>query len=729
MPQQVRLGYALAVAFAVSLLAVACGGSSVSSQPASEDAGFGMTKDASTDARFFDATASGKEAGACNVATCPVGCCDANGRCQTGDRPGACGSSAQACQDCIASGFQACDAARRACNSPVIACGAANCRGCCQKDLCYPGIDSTACGTGGQACQSCGANGLACVGQQCVKPCGAGTCDGCCAANQCLAGNVQTACGQHGGACADCTALAAACVSDAGTGGACKAAPACNATLCPAGCCDANGVCQPGTASGACGPAGAPCTACPTGRSCIGGACVLDCNAATCPTGCCLPAQLGSAATCLPGNLDDECGTGGAVCQSCSYSSPMGQCSNQACVIPPGCDCPNGCCDKSGVCQPGNSNAQCGFGDINCEDCPLVGMQCFNQQCSAPLDAGVCNGDNCPSGCCDGAGVCQPGLTNSVCGNFGTNCEDCHMSGATCSNHQCVVPDGAPACDPRTCNGCCDQAGNCLNGADIGDTHCGSNGNRCVDCTRALAGGTCAFFGACVGADGDTLCGQSCQGCCDAQGTCHDGFSDIACGQQGSSCQNCTKLSPASTCDMSVSPRVCTSQQTQCPAAYPGCPAALRETMPAVSQNVCGAVDLENAASACSVGANTMSCVMFFELEANANVACSDCLQAFDVDFVTQAGIRACVASYVSAACNHTSACLVDCLTESCYQCLDADSSATCQTLAATGSCSMFADPCITQALDGPAALCNPTTYQGNFGAWLKAVGAKYCGP
>jgi hypothetical protein len=182
MPQEVRLGYALTVAFAVSLLGVACGGSSVSpSQPASEDAGLGAMKDANTDARFFDATASGPDA--------------------TASRPEA-----------------------------GAACGAANCRGCCQQDLCYTGIDSDACGTGGQACQSCGANGLACVGQQCVKPCGAGTFDGCCAANQCLAGNVQTACGQHGGPCADCTVLAAECVSDAGTGGACKAAPTCNAT-------------------------------------------------------------------------------------------------------------------------------------------------------------------------------------------------------------------------------------------------------------------------------------------------------------------------------------------------------------------------------------------------------------------------------------------------------------------------------------------------------------------
>jgi hypothetical protein len=38
------------------------------------------------------------------------------------------------------------------------------------------------------------------------------------------------------------------------------------------------------------------------------------------------------------------------------------------------------------------------------------------------------------------------------------------------------------------------------------------------------------------------------------------------------------------------------------------------------------------------------------------------------------------------------------------------------------------ADVCVTTALNGAGAVCNPATYAQNYSAWFQAVGATYCG-
>ena len=168
----------------------------------------------------------------------------------------------------------------------------------------------------------------------------------------------------------------------------------------------------------------------------------------------------------------------------------------------------------------------------------------------------------------------------------------------------------------------------------------------------------------------------------------------------------------------------------QCPAPYPSCPAGLQQRAP-TRQSVCSAIELQNAGAACSKGASTTPCGAFFGFESTANPACAACLQPFDVDFAAQSGVRTCVAPFVDAACNHNSACLVDCMTQSCFDCLDAASASQCQTQVLSGTCASYdqADQCVTQALRGAAAVCSPATYQGAFGGWLQAVGATYCGP
>ena len=534
--------------------------------------------------------------------------------------------------------------------------------------------------------------------------------------------------------------------------------PECDSATCPGGCCDADGICQPGVSAIACGGNGTACESCPVGSECgscpPGYSCPAErfcgCTPQSCPTGCCAGGPFGAfGGTCQAGTVDSQCGSGGTRCEDCTQPSTaclncpqsnsmaqglMGQasvasgsCSNQQCVFPPVSTCLDGCVDALGQCQPGASNTACGNGGQACEDCTASGIGCFRQQCVDLGDAGVCNAQSCPTGCCDYAtGQCRQGITGTACGRSGADCQDCVLRGQICSNQQtCTAPNGGLGCGAFNCNGCCDGNANCV--PVNSDTQCGFAGSRCVDCTGL--GDRCAS-GACTAADGGVACVQSCTGCCDVSGNCQLGAIDAECGQVGSACQDCTSLNPPSTCDLSVSPRTCASQQTTCPAPYPGCPLALQTPSP-VRQMVCSPNDLQNAAAACTGGAHTLPCLTYLTFD-----LCGFCLAQFDYDFVTQVGISACVAPYLDATCNHNSACSADCVVQSCDACLDpaanagARASTTgCDTQVQAGACAAYfqADQCVTQALDGPAAVCNPATYQNNFGAWLQGVGTQYC--
>lgn len=456
------------------------------------------------------------------------------------------------------------------------------------------------------------------------------------------------------------------------------------------------------------------------------------CGADTCATGCCDTDGI-----CQPGTTIDQCGSGSAACQSCLLQGRGGGnpvCANQQCGTPAPCACATGCCDALGACQPGSSNTQCGLG-VACSDCTASGLECFDQTCvfvaadaAGPL--GLCNAQSCPSGCCDFQGTCQQGLADLACGNSGAECVDCGGVGEVCSNQECAYPSASAAC-ARTCAGCCDPLGNCAVGTS--DTTCGREGELCADCSTV--GAQCQY-NACFAPDGGSTCFDTCDGCCDALGNCQFGLLDTQCGTAGpgSACQDCTRLTPPSTCDVGAG--VCASQQTACPAAYTGCPAALTDEAP-VRQHVCSMDDLQNVAAACAGGVESAACLQFQFAEAPA---CLGCLQIFAFPIpafggsnlvVTEAysmlaAIRLCAAPFVDAACNHNSACLADCLAQACSGCL---SSAACETQAQSGTCAAFSatDQCITVALAGPAALCNPATYQGNFGAWLQAVGTQYC--
>ncbi len=316
-------------------------------------------------------------------------------------------------------------------------------------------------------------------------------------------------------------------------------------------------------------------------------------------------------------------------------------------------------------------------------------------------------------------------MTGVDCGGFGTNCQNCLAVDRVCANQECVDgPDAGPSCNANNCGGCCDDRGDCLGGLDA--PQCGAGGRACVDCTAA---GNQCVLGVCAMADGGEPCSQACAGCCDANGLCQPGFTDTQCGQIGSACLDCTRLEPASICDVNILPKTCVSLQTECPGIYPSCPAALQEPAP-TKQSVCSTSDLQNAAAGCAGGPDTAGCNAFFNFEATSNPACVNCLQAFSYDFVDGTGIRLCVEPFVDAACNHNSACVLECVREACYDCPDTPSTILCATQVQSAACAPYyeADVCVTTALNGAGAVCNPATYAQNYSAWFQAVGATYCG-
>ncbi|MGA7120879.1 MAG: hypothetical protein WBY94_12320 [Polyangiaceae bacterium] len=499
----------------------------------------------------------------------------------------------------------------------------------------------------------------------------------------------------------------------------------CNFSNCPLGCCDTSGHCQSGSPS-FCGTGGSACATCPSGTECLyNEECV--CTANSCPSGCCAaqPGRLAQLAPdagpfCVAGTSDTSCGLAGADCADCTGQGQGASCVGQKCVSLPWCTCTSGCCDPQGHCHPGSLDTQCGGSNNSgsyCVDCTTSGWVCSQQMCTPP-PATACNATTCPTGCCDQNDQCQPGASSLACGSAGANCQVC-LPGGVCDNQECVTADGGALCNGNNCHGCCDATGVCRSGGDV--TACGVNGILCADCTHV--GGQCSY-GLCAGFDAASSCMEFCIGCCDTSGVCHPGTTDTQCGFQA--CADCTATNPPSTCNVNAAPRACAS--LQCPLPYPSCPAPLQEQIP-VRQMVCSTTELQAAATACADGPNSAACAAFATSEGNTNGPCAQCLQNFEVSFADETGILYCAAPYVDAACNHSSACLNDCLATTCYECADPVSLAQCQTQAQTGACAAyFHDACIAQALNGAGAVCNPASY-ATFGAWLQAVGSAYCGP
>ena len=279
----------------------------------------------------------------CGPSNC-AGCCDENGQCQAGDGRLSCGSDGISCRACPDD--SSCTGGR--CLSTHPACGPHNCNGCCVisggQTTCHPGTERNACGAGGEICSGCeadercevrsqgSAGGVCTVASDAgTQSCGPQSCSGCCLLGSsgplCLSGLAHSNCGSAGGHCASCTAGEACVAADTGTGGVCQApgdgGVACNALNC-AGCCaatSAGSVCLSGLPPPNCGSNGAVCDTCSGNELCTpvpggaGGQCFSgQCGPHNC-SGCC--ANTSNGAICLNGVTNTNCGSGGGVCRAC----------------------------------------------------------------------------------------------------------------------------------------------------------------------------------------------------------------------------------------------------------------------------------------------------------------------------------------------------------------------------------------------------------------------------
>jgi hypothetical protein len=273
--------------------------------------------------------------------------------------------------------------------------------------------------------------------------------------------------------------------------------------------------------------------------------------------------------------------------------------------------CASGCCGAAG-CLPGTTATVCGFGGQSCTDCTALGLDCVSPMAGASggvcgsLDAGTaadgataCGPANC-LGCCAGS-VCVAGTANGSCGSHGLACEECVGGNVTC-----VAQGGAGACvgvgarcNPSNCQGCCDSNGVCQDPAAIGA--CGAGGSACQFC---LSGQACNS-GQCQTTTG---CGPAnCPGCCQGN-TCLSGSLDsAACGSGGAQCQSCHVC-------LALGPKnggVCLNGNRACTTATcgTGCCDEFSRCLPGNTDNYCTGPNLEEGCGTCGGTCTTGVCI------------------------------------------------------------------------------------------------------------------------
>ncbi len=596
-------------------------------------------------------------------------------------------------------------------------CGPQTCPGgCCDANgVCHVGTDRRACGRNAVRCNDCVALGFDSCGSSRVCGRTVSQCDdkecptGCCttegAALRCVAGRDPTACGRSGMACVDCSADGRTCEPVTATCSAGK----CDATNCQ-GCCVGD-LCLSGQDFTACGTGGVACQTCAAGQLCAtrptgGGLCqgTPSCGPLNC-NGCCTPDGV-----CVEGIDSLACGTGGQACQACGAGQfcagdktcrPIPACGPQSCA---------GCCatvQGQAECVIATTAEACGKGGEACASCG-PGFGCNAGVCER---AETCGPATC-TGCCVGD-ICATGNQSAACGGGGVACSNCGAEAPprVCQGGVCELP----TCGPNNCLGCC--AGNtCVVGTQ--DNACGSpSGLACTDCTQAAQ--------VCVGRTCRERCGAgNCAGCCQGN-TCSTGFANSACGSGGVSCVNCSAR--GSTCNGLTAPRLCSDVAGTCPASYAACSAGITTPVTPSLAAVCSEDDLDAVRTACASGPDAPTCVAAMQVLGATNAVCQSCLAPFNQPFALRAGLYRCAAPFVSAACNRSTGCTIDCAQASCAQCPDG-SRAQCVDLAFGGQCaSYFGETTCTNAALATGQLCSAATY-ADFGLWLRAVGDHFCG-
>ena len=208
----------------------------------------------------------------------------------------------------------------------------------------------------------------------------------------------------------------------------------CNSSNCT-GCCDATGTCKQTQSQSVCGFAGQACVSCGASDECFGGACTPVYHVR-------LPDPVADSGTAPVADA-------GHTMSACQLSCAT-------------------CCTTAGVCRPGLSTLECGTGGAMCERCT------FPQSCTS----GVCTGDvpdaggtpvTADAGTKAPSPFCGPCAFSSDCGgtkNFCLGNVSTGFCGADCS--------GGQACPAKTvCANIRDNAGttiigqNCVPGSGL----------------------------------------------------------------------------------------------------------------------------------------------------------------------------------------------------------------------------------------------------------------------
>ncbi|HVH47459.1 MAG TPA: hypothetical protein VM925_34225 [Labilithrix sp.] len=507
--------------------------------------------DCADDGRACDLSTRACGSTRCDATNCD-GCCVGD-KCLTGTLASACGSSGRQCSTCAAG--QQCRAVTGGggrCEG-TSTCGPQNCGGCCNAaGRCVTGNDTTACGKQGEACDACALDEV-CVpdgvpnARTCQKQptCGPGNCSGCCVGNQCVLSPTPTACGAKGAACKGCAANQVCSAQ-----GTCVSADVCSPATC-AGCCVGD-VCAVGTQQTACGAGGGLCQNCANqspARVCQSGACQLPtCGPATCPNGCC------SGNTCVVGTQDNACGPiGGGACTDCSASNET--CQARQCQTKCGPANCAGCCRANNTCNAlGIDNNACGQGGAACVNCTSSGSfcsglvsprRCNNQQNTCPATYGTCAAgirtpvtaplqNVCSDTSLDAlATSCGGGPDTTTCvaafAALTSSCRTCldrfnhpfdqktglFACAASSVNSQCRRAMGcATDCAQTSCSQCAATSeSQCYSLVNDGNGQCSAFDDATSCANGALAGGLCsqysyANFGAWLRSVGDAFCGN-----------------------------------------------------------------------------------------------------------------------------------------------------------------------------------------------------------------------------
>lgn len=341
-----------------------------------------------------------------------------------------------------------------------------------------------------------------------------------------------------------------------------------------------------------CGTTGA---ACPTGQTCVSGACDANpCLGKGNGTPCddklyCTVSDTCKGEVCAGAARD--CTSGGPIspCVTVTCDEAIDQCvtTNKLEGTPCGTNgqcyagsCCTGCWTGTS-CPGGKEHAACGEKGDLCQDCTSYECRSLPGDCggllydkcgslwaksdgtSCAAGNGQCRNGGCCKGCWDGDG-CKPGTQPSSCGVKGSLCANCTSecrTGSTCSGGACsdpAKPDGT-SCASGTgkcysgacCTGCLTQ-GLCVSGTS--PSNCGVGAASCTicpptagECKKAVCqAGKCGIDDASDGAScsgGKCLSGSCCKGCISGS-SCLPGTSSSACGKGGVNCASCPAATP-----------------------------------------------------------------------------------------------------------------------------------------------------------------------------------------